>query len=131
MAGVRITIPNDVVGISRPGSRQRLFTTKNNEDRIRRAKEDRKTKLEIQYLQREGKSARAYFCQELKEVESMVKLQDSLLIELAWQENNYRGLLGGTNTSLRKVGNHGNVERDIERIKDETVEALKTTRLSI
>ena len=72
MAGVRITIPNDVVGISRPGSRQRLFTTKNNEERIRWAKEDRKTNLEIRYLRREGNSARTHLYQELEKIESVV-----------------------------------------------------------
>jgi hypothetical protein len=40
-------------------------------------------------FQREGKSARAYFCQELDEIESVVKSRDFLL-ELARQENNYR-----------------------------------------
>jgi hypothetical protein len=123
MAGERITIPNDVVGISRPGSRQRLFTTKNNEERIRLASEDRKAKLEIRNLRREGKSART---QELEKIESVVKLRDFLLIALARQENSLRGLSGGMNTSLCKRGNNGNVEGDIKRIKEETMEALKT-----
>jgi hypothetical protein len=126
MVGARIIIPNDVIGISRPRSRQQLFTTKNNKERIRWAKEDRKAKLEIRYLQREGKLARTHLCQELEKIESVVKLQDFLLTELARQENNFRGLSGGTNTSLHKGGNHENVEGDIERIKEETMEALKT-----
>ena len=70
--------------------------------------------------------ARTHLCQELEKIESVVKLQDFLLTNLARQENNFRGLSGGTNTSLRKEENHRNVEGDIKRIKEETIEALKT-----
>lgn len=90
MAGERISIPNDVVGISRPGSRQRLFTTKDNEERNRLASEDRKAKLEIRYLRREDKSTGTHLCQELEKIESVVKLRDFLMTALARQENSLR-----------------------------------------
>jgi hypothetical protein len=76
------------------------------------------TNLEIRYLRREGKSARTHLCQELEKIKSVVGLRDFLSTALAQQENNFRELLGGTNK--------GNVEGDIQRIKEETIEALKT-----
>jgi hypothetical protein len=56
----------------------------------------------------------------------VVKLREFLLADLAQQENDARGLSGGVNTGLRKRGDHRDIEGDIERIKDETMEALKT-----
>jgi hypothetical protein len=46
-------------------------------------------------------------------IKSVVGLRGFLLTALARQENNFKELSGGTNTSLRK----GNVEGDIQRIK--------------
>lgn len=70
-------------------------------------------------------AARIDLCLEAEKVESVVKLRDFLLADLAQQENDARGL-SGVNTGLRKRGDHRDIEGDIERIKDETMEALKT-----
>ena len=69
---IRITIPNNVVGMSCYRSSQRLFTTKNSQERIQLAQEDRKAKREIRNLRREGNAARIDLCLEAEKVEGVV-----------------------------------------------------------
>lgn len=49
-----------------------FFTTRNFEERIQLAKEDRKAKLELRYLKREGDAAGIGLCQESGKIESEV-----------------------------------------------------------
>lgn len=119
MVGVRINIPSNVIRISRPGSPRKLLTTKENEDRIRLAKEDRRGKLENRYLRRADELGSTDLCQELENTEGLVRLRDFLLTKLAMHENTLRGLSGGTDTSR-------DIEGTLQKIKNETVEALIT-----
>jgi hypothetical protein len=121
MAGTRINLLNDVLGINHRGSRRRLFTTKDNEERIRLAREDRKEKFEIRSLRR----AMTYHFDEFEKDESVIRVRDFLLMELARQENTIRGLSGKPNNSLCKT-EHDGIDRSLARIRSETVEALRT-----
>jgi hypothetical protein len=125
MVGVLINIPSNIIRISRPGSPGKLLTTKENEDRIRLAKEDRREKLENRYLRRADQLGSTGLCQELEITEGLVRLRDFLLTKLAMHENTLRELSGGTDTICKK-GDHRDLEGTLQKIKNETVEALMT-----
>src|SRR5579871_6338803 len=94
MEAIRINIPSNIIGISRPGSRRRLFTTKINEERIRLTREDWKEKFEIRLLRREDLLARIRFREDLEKSESVVKLQGVILARLAKHENSLEDVNG-------------------------------------
>jgi hypothetical protein len=123
MLGARINLPDNIIRISRPRSSRKLLTTKDNEERIYLAKEDRSTKLENRYLRREDST---YNCQELESTEGLVRLRGLLLRKLALQENTLKGLSEGSYTGICKREDHGDIEGKLQRIKYETVEALTT-----
>jgi hypothetical protein len=123
MLRARINILSNIIQISYPRSSRKLLTTKNNEERIYLAKEDRSTKLENRYLRREDST---YLRQELESTEGLVRLRGLLLKKLALQENTLKGLSEGSYTRICKREDHGDIEGKLQRIKYETVEALTT-----
>jgi hypothetical protein len=126
MTPARIQVPDDVVRITPPGSRRTIFTTKKNEERMRLEREDRKAKLEIRALRRE--EAGSNFQKELEKSESVDKLGDMLLRKLAAQENTFKELSREPNSSNERA-NHREGEANLEKMKYETVEALRILRL--
>ena len=123
MLGARINLPDNIIRISRPRLSRKLLTTKDNEERIYLAKEDRSTKLENRYLRREDST---YNYQELESTEGLVRLRGLLLRKLALQENTLKGLSEGSYTGICKTEDHGDIKGKLQRIKYETVEALTT-----
>src|SRR5450432_2171863 len=119
MLRARINIPSNIIQISYPRSSRKLLTTKNNEERIYLAKEDRSTKLENRYLRREDST---YLRQELESTEGLVRLRGLLLKKLALQENTLKGLSEGSYTGICKREDHGDIEGKLQRIKYKTIE---------
>jgi hypothetical protein len=119
MAHVRISIPKDVVIVNRPGFRGRRFTT--DEQRAREEKEERNIKYAIRYFQRHNFAENTHLDIEIKKVESIVKLRDSLLQELAMRENVSKGLSPDTGAGICE-----RPEETLDKKKNETVEVLKT-----
>jgi hypothetical protein len=124
MTPLKIQIPKGTSEITRPGSRRRLFTTKHDEERIRLASEDRKAKLEIRALRRLDEAAGTHFYEGLERAESEFKLKELFLTELAQQENTLQGLSRVDSTSC-ELRNETEIERELRRLKFETMEALR------
>ena len=124
IALLRIQTPNNTLEITCPGSRQRLFTTKHNEERIRLASENRKEKLEIRALRRLDEAAKPHFYEGLERAEGVVKLKECFLTELARQENTLKGLSRVDNISCEKR-NDKEIEQKLQIQRFETVEALR------
>jgi hypothetical protein len=122
MAGVRIDLLSNVLEINPRGSCRRLFTTKDNKERIGLAREDRKEKFEIRSLRR----AMTYHFDELEKDKRIIRIQDFLLMELARQENSIQGLSGKPSSSLCKMENHNRTHRILAKIRSKTVKALRT-----
>lgn len=83
----RIKVPQGIIRLNRPGFRGRLFTTPKIEQRQRNAKDERYTKRVLQCIQRQALIADPRLSIEIQKVESVEKLKDSLLQELAVGEN--------------------------------------------
>jgi len=122
MTPSRIQVPDDVFRITSPGSRRTTFTTKKTEERIRLEIEDREAKLKIRALRRS--EVGSSFHKELEKSDGAVTVGDFLLRKLAVQENTLKGLSKEAKNSKERV-NHREGEKNLERLKHETVEALK------
>jgi len=121
-APLKIQVLDDVIRITPPGSRRTTFKTKKAEKRIRLEREDRKAKLEIRALRRaETRSG-------LEKSEGAATVGDFLLRKLAAQEDTLKRLSGEATNSKERV-NHREEEANLERMKHETVETLKTLSL--
>ena len=57
-----------------------------------------------------GEKTDDYFCQEVKKAESLIRVRDRALAQLASEENALKGLSGGTNISSDEKEDHRNVE---------------------
>lgn len=125
IAPPRIEVPDDVIGITFPGSRRTFFTTKKAEKRIRLEREDCKARLEIALRRAETRSV---LHKELEKSEGALELAEFLLMKLAVQENTLRGLSGEA-TNNKEMENQREEEANLERMKHETVEALMTLSL--
>ena len=123
MAPSKIQVPDDVIRITSPGSRRITFTTKKATERIRLEREERKIKLEIRALCKA--EARSGSHKELEKSKGVVTVGDFLLRKLAAQENTLKELSGEA-TNSKETGNHRGREANLERMKHETVEALRT-----
>lgn len=104
ITGVRITIPNYVIGVYvalNPLNDSLRWRTMRREFVWGKGRSKGKS-LRFDIFQEKAKSIRTYLCQELEKIESVVKLRDFLLTGLTWQENKFRKSLAGTSTGLRK-----------------------------
>ena len=122
MAGERIQVPDNVFRVTPPGSRRTIFTTQQNEERIRLERDDREAKLKLRALRRE--KAGPSFRQELEKSDGAIGIRDCLLRKLAAQENTLQELSGEANSSGGRA-NHRGEEANLEKMRRETVEALK------
>jgi hypothetical protein len=123
MAPSRIQVPDDVLGMTSPGSRRTTFTTKKAEERSRLESEDRKAKLEIRALRRAEAGSR--FHKELEKSDGAVTVGGFLLRKLAAQENTLKGLSGEGKNSKEMVG-HGEGQEHLERMKREALTLMRT-----
>lgn len=121
MAQGRINIPKNIISTYRPGFCGRRFATEKTELGIRQANEEREARLETRSFRQNEQIDKAYFDTELKKVESVVKLRDFLLQELAKHEN----ALNGQREKVEEE-TYEKMEQTLERVKYETVEALRT-----
>jgi hypothetical protein len=119
MAHVRISIPKNVIIVNRLKFRRRRFTT--DEQRAREEKKERNAKYIIRCFQRHNFAENTHLDIEIKKVESIVKLRDSLLQELAMRENVSKGLSPNTRAGICE-----RPKKTLNKKKNETVEALKT-----
>jgi len=124
MTLLKIQIPKGTSKITRPASRRRLFTTKQDEERVRLASEDRKAKLEIRALRRLDEAVGTHFYEGLEKAEGEFKLKELVLTELARQENNLKELSRVDSTSFA-LRNEIEIEQKLRRLKFETMEALR------
>jgi len=116
----RIQVPPNTLRMTCPESRRRRFTTKENEERIHLASEDRKARLELRNRRRKDKSAESHFSEEVEGAEEELKLKEGFLRELARNENTLKGFSGEDNK-----GNKTDIESNVQRVKHETTEALR------
>ena len=117
----RISLPDDVIAVDRPGFRGRRFTTVKHEERIQREKEERERKWALRCRRREELVQQAQSDIELQKAESIANLRQSLLRELAIRENLLQELsTAADSTNLAKL------KQTTEKAKMEVVEALKT-----
>jgi hypothetical protein len=117
MAGERIQVPDNVFRVTPPGSRRTIFTTQQNEERIRLERDDREAKLKLRALRRE--KAGPSFRQELEKSDGAIGIRDCLLRKLAAQENASQELSGDGRA------NHRREEANLEKMRRETEEALE------
>jgi hypothetical protein len=122
MSRERIQEPDNVFRVTPPGSRRTIFTTQQNEERIRLERDDREVKLRLRALRRE--KAGPSFRQELEKSDGAVGIRDCLLRKLAAQENASQELSGEANSSDGRA-NHGGEEANFEKMRRETEEALE------
>ena len=109
MTLLKIQIPKGTSKITRPASRRRLFTTKQDEERVRLASEDRKAKLEIRALRRLDEAVGTHFYEGLEKAEGEFKLKELSRVD-------------STSFALR---NEIEIEQKLRRLKFETMEALR------
>ncbi|KAM0132868.1 hypothetical protein ACHAP3_006157 [Botrytis cinerea] len=121
MAQERIQVPDNVFRVT-PASRRTIFTTQQNEERIRLGRDDREARLKLRTLRRE--EAGSSFRQELEKIDGEMGIRDCLLRMLASQENTSQDLSGEANSSDGRANYRGEVG-NLEKMKRETVEALK------
>jgi hypothetical protein len=115
MAQERIQVPDNVFRVTPSGSRRSIFTTQQNEERIRLGRDDLEAKRE---------EARSSSRQELEKIDGEIGIRDCLLRMLAAQENTSQELSGEANSSDGRANYRGEVA-NLEKMKCETVEALK------
>jgi hypothetical protein len=116
----RIQVPPNTLRMTCPKSHQRRFTTKENEERIHLASEDRKARLELRNRRRQDKSAENYFSEEAEKAEEELKLKEGFLKKLARNENTGKGFSGED-----RKGNMTEIESNVQRVKHGTTEALR------
>ncbi len=121
MERTRISIPNDVIVIDRPGFRGRRFATKKNEERIRREKEDREKKYAIRCQRRDNSGRHRHFDIELQKTENITNLRDSLLRELAIRENISEGFCSVPDRAASE-----RLKQSTKNVRYEIMVALKT-----
>ena len=123
MAQPRIQVPPNTLRITCPDARRRRFTTKENEEKIRFANEDRKAKLDLRSRRRQEKSAAISFSEEVEIAEGELEIKECLLRELARQENSLKGLSGSENIGYEKE-NERQRDLKLQRLNHDTMEAL-------
>ena len=116
----RIQVPPNTLRITYPESRQQRFTTEENEERIHLASADRKARLELRNRRRRDKSAKSHFSEGVEKAEEELKLTEGFLKKSARNENAEKGFSGEDNK-----GNMTDIESNVQRVKNETVEALR------
>jgi hypothetical protein len=114
-----IGIPNGVAVVSRPGRRGPRFTTEKIEQRIQEANEERTAKRLIRVSQRKDLADNSRLEAELQKQESVIRLRDSLLQNLARQENISKRLCPGN-----EAGSGEKQKRNFDQMKREIMEAL-------
>ena len=122
MAQETIQVPDNVFNITSPGSCRTIFTTQQNEERTCLGRDDREAKLKLRTLRRE--EAGSSFRQELEKSDGEMGITDCLLRMLAAQENTSQELSGEAKSSDGRANYRGEVA-NLEKMKRETVEALK------
>ena len=115
-------VPDGIIRITPFTSRRPTFTTKKTEERIRREQEDRQAKLENRALRRAEMESGLQ--EDLEKSESAATLGDLVLRKLAAKENTLKGLSRDA-TNCRERVDHGEGQERLEKMKRETVEALK------
>lgn len=116
----RIQVPPNTLWMTCPKSQRQRFTTKENEERVHLASEDRKAKLDLRNRRRQDKSAESRFSEEVEKAEEELKLKECFLKKLARNENTEKGFSG-----VDSKGNMTDIESNVQRVKHETVEALR------
>ncbi|KAG4423569.1 MAG: hypothetical protein CL912_19325 [Deltaproteobacteria bacterium] len=116
----RIQVPPNTLRMTCPESRRRRFTTKENEERILLASEDREAKRELRYRRRQGKSAESHFSKEVEKAKEELELKEGFLKKLAREENTLKGFSGENSK-----GNMRDAEPNVQKAKGETTEALR------
>ena len=116
----RIQVPPNTLRMTCPESHRRRFTTKENEERIHLASEDRKARLKLRNRRRQDKLADNSFSEEVEKAEEELKLKEGFLKKLARKENTKKGFSGEDSK-----GNMTDIESNVQRVKHETTEALR------
>ncbi len=90
----RIQVPPDILRMTCPESRQRRFTTKENEKKIHLASGNQRARLKFRNRRRQGKLAESYFSEEVEKAEEELKLKEGFLKKIARNENTEKGFSG-------------------------------------
>jgi hypothetical protein len=115
----RRSVPKDVMVLSSPGLRGLRFTTEWDEQRIREEKDQRDAKQKIRCSRRNNLAENSHLDTEIKKLDSVVRLRDSLLQDLASHENISKGFSPGA-----EAGDLEKLSRNLDKTRCEIVQAL-------
>jgi hypothetical protein len=116
----RIQVSPNTLRKTCSGSRRQRFTTKENEERIHLASEDRATKCELRTRRRQNKPAESHFSKEVEKAEEELDLKEGFLKKLAKEENTLKGF-----SREDSKGNIRDTEPNVQKAKGDTTEALR------